>query len=169
MPDVRGAGDQAQPDPAAWISEAIVTGRLQRLRPSMSAAGEMINRAREHLRSAQVIAASDPTLAITACHDAARQAVTAHMRAAGYRPANEAGAHRFVVEYAHVVLNNVISHDDISKLDELRRDRHTAEYGDFASQTISADRARDAHTLATGVVNAVATSLATGSQESPTA
>jgi len=82
------------------MAEAVTTGRLQRLGPSMPAAGDMITRARTHIKSATLIASSDPTLSLSACHDAARQAVAAHMRAAGYRPANPMGAHRLVIEYA---------------------------------------------------------------------
>lgn len=107
----------------------------------MPAAGEMINRARTHLRSASTIAATDPTLALSACHDAARQAISAHMRAGGYRVANETGAHRTVIEYAEAVLAGVISGDDRVALDDLRRDRHTAEYGDFGAVRTSLRRA----------------------------
>lgn len=142
------------------MAEGLATGRLQRLRPSMAAAGEMINRARAHVRSADMIAGTDPTLAVSACHDAARQAISAHLRAAGYRVANEAGAHRLIVEYAEIVLAGVVSERDVLALDDLRRDRHTAEYGDFASRSITADTANEAVSLATRVVDAVATALA---------
>jgi hypothetical protein len=150
----------SRPKPADWIVETLATGRLQRLQPSMAAAGEMVNRARTHLCSAAAIAGTDPTLAVSACHDAARQAIAAHMRAYGYRAANEAGAHRFVVEYAEIVLADVIRADEVEALDVLRRDRHTAENGDFASRVITERRARDAVALATRVVDAVAGALA---------
>ncbi len=107
-----------------------------------------------------MIAAKDPTLCVSACHDAARQAISAHMRAAGYRTANEAGAHRLVVEYARFMLSAVITKADIVALDDLRRERHTAEYGEFASRTITAEVAGDALTLAKRVVGAVAGDLA---------
>lgn len=152
--------DRPRPTEATWVGEALATGRLQRLRPSMPAAGEMVNRARAHLRSARLIADTDPTLAISACHDAARQGISAHMRAAGYRVTAEAGAHRLVIEYAEVVLADVVAHDDLVALDVLRRDRHTAEYGDFASRTINADRVREALALTGRIVDAVATALA---------
>ena len=125
----------------------------------MAAAGDMITRARTHIKSAILIASSDPTLSLSACHDAARQAVAAHMRAAGYRPANQMGAHRLVIEYADAVLGEVIASGDIPALDELRRDRHTAEYGEFAARTITADRARDAIALAGRIVDAIAANL----------
>jgi hypothetical protein len=81
------------------------------------------------------------------------------MRAAGYRAANEPGSHRLVVEYAGIVLAGVISGDDVIALEELRRDRHTAEYGDFASRAITPERARTALALASRVVDSVATVL----------
>lgn len=116
----------------------------------------MVNRARTHVRSAVTIAGGDPTLVLSACHDAARQAVSAHMRASGYRPASEAGAHRLVVEYAEIVLAGVVTAADIEALDVLRRDRNTAEYGDFATRVITEDRARDAAVLANRVIDAIA-------------
>ena len=118
-----------------------------------------MNRARAHLRSAELIAETDPMLAVSACHDAARQAIVAHMRAAGYRAANEPGSHRLVVEYAQIVLADVISADDVIALEELRPDRHTAEYGDFASKAITPARARAALALASRVVDSVAALL----------
>lgn len=147
------------------MTDAVAAGRLQRLRPSMPAAAEMVTRARTHLESAGVIAATDPTLCVSACHDAARQAISAHMRAAGYRTANEAGAHRLVVEYAEFMLPEVIAGDDIVGLDELRRERHTAEYGEFASRTITTDIAIEAIAIARRVVNAVSDALARQQQQ----
>lgn len=54
-----------KPDPSNWIADALATARLQRLNPSMAAGGEMINRARAHLRSADMISATDPALAVS--------------------------------------------------------------------------------------------------------
>jgi HEPN domain-containing protein len=125
----------------------------------MAAAVDLINTARKHLRSATLIAEDDPTLAVMACHDAARQAISADLRAAGYRVSNQAGAHRLIIEYAAEVLPNLINSKDLVSLDDLRRDRHIAEYGDFASRAIAPERARSAVELATRVVDAVAHAL----------
>jgi hypothetical protein len=65
-----------------------------------------------------------------------------------------------VVEYAEIVLAGAISGEDVVALDELRRDRHTAEYGDFASRSITPERAHAALALASRVVDAVAVALA---------
>jgi hypothetical protein len=133
----------------------------------MAAAGDLINLARKHLRSSGLLADDDPTLSIAASHDAARQAVTAHLRAAGFRVANEAGAHRLVIEYAKIALAGVVNDEDLAALDELRRDRHTAEYGDFASQAITPQQARDAIELAARIVDTVAATLARQHQSRP--
>ncbi|WP_420444948.1 hypothetical protein [Candidatus Poriferisodalis sp.] len=61
-----------------WLAEAIATRDLQRVKPNMGAAGERLNDARRHVRSARILAEDDTTLAIAACHDAIRKAVTAH-------------------------------------------------------------------------------------------
>ena len=66
-----------------WLAEAIATRDLQRVKPNMGAAGERLNDARRHVRSARILAEDDTTLAIAACHEAIRKAVTAHMAAKG--------------------------------------------------------------------------------------
>ena len=63
----------------------------------MAAAGDRINDARRHVQSARTIAKDDRTLALAACHDAIRKAITGHMAAAGYRPRAGEGAHRIVL------------------------------------------------------------------------
>ena len=44
--------------------------------------------------------ADDMTLAVSACHDAIRKAITAHLVASGLRPRGGDGAHRIVLRYA---------------------------------------------------------------------
>lgn len=122
-----------------WLAEALATRDLDRLEPNMAAAGDRVNDARSHIRSALAIAADDRTLAIAACHDAIRKAITAHMAAAGYRPRSGEGAHRIVLAYARDQLVGVVSESDLSDADTIRRDRGNAEYGDFASSRLDAD------------------------------
>lgn len=67
------------PDAAAQrLAEAIATRDLERLKPNMAAAGDRVNDARRHIRSARTLAEEDPTLALAACHDAIRKALTGH-------------------------------------------------------------------------------------------
>jgi hypothetical protein len=143
-----------------WLSEALATRDLERVQPNMAAAGERINDARRHVRSARLLADDDPTLAIAACHDAIRKAFTAHMAAVGHRPRGGDGAHRIVLDYARHQLSGVVSAGDLDEAEDLRKDRALAEYGDFAAQQLSADHVRAAADVAERVVNAVASRLA---------
>ena len=123
------------------------------------AAGELIAEARRHLVSAGKIADDDPVLGIGACHDAARKAITAHLRAGGHRPTSEAGGHRLVIDYAAIILHGMIAADDVTELDYLRRDRHIADYGDFASRSITPDRVREAISLGARITSTIADAL----------
>ena len=143
-----------------WLNEATVTGRIDRVKADMAAAGERVNDARRHVTSARSLADSDAPLALSACHDAIRKAITAHMVASGCRAKSGDGAHRLVLEYAQHELSAVIGTDDLDAADSIRRDRATAEYGDFASRQLDGNRVRWAADVAERVVNAVATALA---------
>ncbi len=143
-----------------WLGDAITTGDIERIVKNMAAAGERINDARRHLNSARLLAGSDVTLAITACHDAIRKAITAHMTANGYRPRNGNGAHRIVLQYARSQLDGAIAGADIDRADALRRDRATAEYGDFAASKLGASDVAEATLVGERIVNAVASLLA---------
>jgi hypothetical protein len=142
------------------VTEAIATRDLERLKPNMAAAGERINDARRHTASARALADSDVTLALAACHDAIRKAITAHMNAAGYRPRPGDGAHRIVIHYARNELGQVLTAQDLADADIIRRDRAIAEYGEFAARHITAEHVRWAATVASRIVNAVASNLA---------
>lgn len=150
-----------------WLTDALATRDLDRIQPNMAAAGERVNDARRHVRSARLIAADDPTLAIAACHDAIRKAITAHMAAAGLRPRAGEGAHRVVLEYARQRLAAVITADDLTDADDIRRDRALAEYGDFANRQIDAVHVRAAADTAERIVNAIAANLANNPKRPP--
>ena len=148
-------------DAARWLGEAIALRDLERIEPNMAAAGERINDARRHVRSARTLAEDDVTLALAACHDAIRKAITAHMGANGYRPRGGDGAHRIVLAYARTQLATLITASDIDDADELRRDRGIAEYDDFARAKLKTADVLGAADLAERIVNAVAKALAT--------
>lgn len=146
--------------PSNWLGEAIATGDLQRVKANMGAAGERVNDARRHVRSARVLSEDDTTLAMAACHDAIRKSVTAHMAAVGLRVRGGEGAHRITLDYARTQLAHAISPDDLVEADEIRQDRAIAEYGDFASRKLNAPHVRAAADVAERFVNAVADILA---------
>jgi hypothetical protein len=147
-------------DARRWLAESLATRDIERLEPNMAVAGDRVNDARRHVRSADALADDDPTLALAACHDAIRKAVTAHMAAAGYRPRAGEGAYRIVLAYARYQLGGIVTEDDIGNADAIRRDRGLAEYGDFASSQIDAEHVRWAARVAERIVNAVADDLA---------
>ena len=112
------------------------------------------------MRSARSLADDDTTLAISACHDAIRKAITGHMAASGYRPRPGEGAHRIVLEYARSQLAGIIDAADLADADAIRKDRSLAEYGDFATSSIDAEHVRWAADVANCIVDAIATELA---------
>lgn len=143
-----------------WLREALATRDLDRVTLNPGAAGERINDSRRHVRSARALAVDDPTLAMAACHDAIRKAITAHMAANGLRPRAGDGAHRIVLTYARHQLGAAIVDGDLVAADEIRRDRALAEYGDFANRRITPDQVREAADVAARIVTAVASALA---------
>lgn len=145
-----------------WLAEAIATRDLERVRPNMGAAGERVNDARRHIRSARLLAEDDTTLAMAACHDAIRKALSGHMAANGLRARSGEGAHRVTLDYARSQLADVITEEDLVEANEIRRDRALAEYGDFASKQLNADLVRTAADIAERIVNAIADALASG-------
>lgn len=149
-----------RPDGQSWLSEALATRDLERVKPDMAAAGHRINEAASHVRSARTLAKDDVTLAMSACHDAIRKAIAAHMSANGLRARSGDGAHRIINNYARHQLENVITAADLDDADSIRRDRILAEYGDFASAKLSAVDVRTAADTAERIVTAIAKTLA---------
>lgn len=144
----------------AWLSEALATRDLDLVTANMAAAGDRINDARRHVRSARTLAVDDTPLAMAACHDAIRKAITAHMLANGLRPRGGEGAHRIVLEYARTQLGGMLNEDDLEEAKEIRQDRALAEYGDFPTRQLDSTHVRAAAEVAERIVNAVAEVLA---------
>jgi len=101
----------------------------------------------------------DPALAIAACHDAIRKTVTAYMVASGLRPRAGKGAHRIVLLYARHMLGNVVTEDDLTDAEGIRRDRTLAEYGDYPSTQFSAEHVNASADVAERIIKAVASEL----------
>lgn len=150
-----------------WSAEAIATGDLDKIQASMAVAGDRVNDARRHIRSARTLADDDPTLAMAACHDAIRKAITGHMAAFGLRPRAGEGAHRIVLEYARQELADLIDTETLDEADDIRRDRGLAEYGNFASKQLDPDHVRWAADVAERIVGAIAQTLAARAKRSP--
>ena len=85
-----------------WLTEASATRDVEPVAPNMLAAGERINNSHRHVRPPRLLADDDGTLGISACHDAIRKAITAHMEAAGVQPRRRpSDRHRLRPEPSH--------------------------------------------------------------------
>lgn len=119
--------------PAAkrWVdAETKATQRIRAVTASRDQAAQRINDALRAHKSATALLDGDPRSAHTLAYDAARIAITAHMQAHGYAvDGAKPGAHMAVVDYAEHVLDDVLTADDMNRLDGLRRDRNQLEYG----------------------------------------
>lgn len=143
-----------------WVQAAIAERRLSRVEPNMARAGELITIARKHLASARAVAVSDPTLALTACHDAVRKAIDGHAGACGLRIENVPGHHKLVLDYARHEIEE-LSDDVLRDADRLRDRRNDFEYARKAERSLRADEIAEHIATAEVVVEAVATALAT--------
>jgi hypothetical protein len=88
-----------------------------------------LNDARRHLENASLILQrGDTNGAYALGYDAARKAVTAHMRLSGFRLRNRPRAHQAVIDYANAALDAPVTHEALANLDRIRRTRHAGEY-----------------------------------------
>jgi len=150
----------------AWVDEQLALHTMSRVRPDMARAGGLVNQARSHVRSVEMVVDTDVTFALAGCHDAVRKAIDAHAGAAGLRIENRQGHHQRVLEYAGHHLGTVISRADLEEADRLRRRRHSTEYGEIPAGAVTAAEVRSYAATAARIVDAVARSLA-GTQPAP--
>ena len=106
----------------------IEDGTVLRAEPDSNAAGRDLQAAADHLNSAALLASSDPTGGFVMAYDATRKAITAHMRARGFRVRKGPGEHERTGRYASAALDPAIA-EHLDALDEIRRLRHQSEYG----------------------------------------
>ncbi len=149
-----------------WVNDAIVMRDLGRIPVDVAGAHRKLIDAQSNADGGRLVQDVSPSLAIAACHDAARKAVTAHMAARGLRPRKGEGAHRIVLEYARSVLAESIDASDLRALDDLRRDRADAEYGE-TSGPMSGAQLRAAADVADCIINAVRSLLPPESPQPP--
>ncbi|MGH3103004.1 MAG: hypothetical protein ACRDN6_02765 [Gaiellaceae bacterium] len=110
------------------MDDLVRAGTLERTASDTGAARIEIESAQAHLRSAESLAGDDPIMAYTALYDAARKAVTAHMRAHGIRVKGVQGYHAKTFAYAEAALGHLPIADHVTRLDDMRRLRNAVEY-----------------------------------------
>jgi hypothetical protein len=112
----------------AELDALLERGLVLRAEEDADAAGRDLQAATGHLGSAALLAASDPTGGFALAYDATRKAITAHMRASGFRVRRGPGEHERTAAYAHAALDRAIR-NHLDALEEMRRLRHQSEYG----------------------------------------
>ena len=75
-----------------------------------------------------MLTSSDPTGGLVMAYDATRKAITAHMRAHGFRVRKGPGEHERTAKYASAALDPALT-EHLDALDQMRRLRHQSEYG----------------------------------------
>jgi hypothetical protein len=110
------------------LETLLEAGLVLRVEADAGAAARDLQAAVVHLESAALLAGSDPTAGFVIAYDATRKAVTAHMRANGFRVRKGPGEHERTAGYATAALDPAIR-DHLDALDEMRRLRHQSEYG----------------------------------------
>lgn len=110
------------------IDALVQAGRIERVPSDLGFAQNEIGQAEVHLASARLLLETDPVMAYTAAYDAARKAVTAHMRAKGYRVSSGTGNHAKTFEYAAAALGHRAPSTALEQLDDMRTVRNNAEY-----------------------------------------
>jgi hypothetical protein len=138
------------------VGDLLRRRRLERVAPNRPLASEEIHAARDNLDSAEQLTASNPRLAYTALYDAARMAISAHMRAHGFRVRGVSEAHVKTAEYAVAALAHLPIGDELTRFGRMRAKRHNIEYG---AQPVGQAEVRAALPHARAIVEAIAGDL----------
>jgi HEPN domain-containing protein len=113
----------------ASIEELLEEGGLAEISPDASVAQGFLSDAVRHFENAELILdRGDVNGAYALAYDAARKAITAHMRLTGYRLRNRPRAHQAIVDYAREALEDPALHEALANLDRIRRTRYRGEY-----------------------------------------
>jgi hypothetical protein len=113
---------------AEQLEELVARGVLRRVQPDLEASGRDLEAARRHLETANAIAETDEIGALAIAYEAARKAITAHLRANGLRAVGGEGAHARVGEYALAAFDDASLAEHLRAFDRVRRLRNRSQY-----------------------------------------
>ncbi len=139
MPDDKtGTGTLRWESNEQGVQFFIDRGRIERLTPSEANARHLVQEARRHLASAQVLAGTeDVSAAFVTAYDAARKALTAILAAQGLRTKGGDGGHAVLLD---IVRPQFPDHRSVLlRFDWLRNLRNNTEYPDFERPTATAE------------------------------
>ena len=140
----------------ADVRKLLAEKKLREVAPDPETAQVEIEVARRHIASAETIMNADSTLAFTALYDAIRRAISAHMRARGYRVGRGPGAHQKTGEYAQAALDHIDISAHLDEFDALRDLRNQSEY---EALSVEIGEVREALEHASVIVEAIAGDL----------
>lgn len=140
----------------ADVRKLLAEKKLREVAPDPETAQVEIEVARRHIASAETIMNADSTLAFTALYDAIRKAISAHLRARGYRVGRGPGAHQKTGEYAQAALDHIDISAHLDEFDALRDLRNQSEY---EALSVEIGEVREALEHASVIVEAIAGDL----------
>jgi arginine deiminase len=111
------------------ISELLANGTIEQVAADTNAAEAELGMARSHLDAVAAVIDTDSIVAYTALYDGVRKAISAHVRANGYRAPKGPGNHMRILAYAEAVLSGKDLDTELGQLDRLRSQRNRTEYG----------------------------------------
>jgi len=138
------------------VEELLDRGELRQAEPDFEAAARLLETARRHLASAQTIA-GDETGALAIAYEAARKAISAHLRANGLRVPGSAGAHARTGAYGVAAFDDPRVAEHFRAFDDVRKLRNRSQYDDLEVEGADVDFALE---HARAIVAAVAADLA---------
>lgn len=140
----------------AEVAQLLRQGVVRQVTADPATAQDEISIARRHITSATSLVESDPTLAFVALYDAMRKAISAHMRANGFRVTAGKGQHVKTGRYASAALDDLGVDASLAEFDNLRDLRSQSEYDALWVTPVDV---QSAIVHATAIVEAVAVDL----------
>ncbi len=139
----RGTGE-------ATVERLLGQGHLERVQGARADGGSWLDRSRQVLEAARMVAAAAPDSGIALAYDAARQACLGLLAQQGLRPTT-AGGHYAVEETIRAQFGA-----GLRAFGGLRRRRNELEYPQYPTEQASASEAAEALTTASEIISAAA-------------
>ncbi len=134
----------------ATVQRLLAEGGLERVQGAQADGGSWLDRARQALDAAKLVAASAPDSGIILAYDAARQACVALLAQQGLRPTTS-GGHYAVEQAARAQFGA-----GLRAFGGLRRRRNELEYPLYPTEKASADEATETLKTASEIIGAAA-------------
>ena len=117
------------------LDELVAEGVIERVAADPETARVELDQAHLHVGTAAGIAERDPVAAFAIGYDAIRKALSAHMRAHGYRVTRGKGHHARTGRYAVAAIDDPTLEEHLVAFDELRQMRNQSEYDALLLET----------------------------------